>query len=186
MRPALFLFILLGLAGCSRRQSYFPLQVGKTAAYSIRTGFSEHTDTLVLRRSVSVAGQPGVEVAGSFGVSRVGWKDGVLLADQLSQAQLIPAVPILAPAMVGKSLPWSGKIRFAGGEEDAKGELTQSKSSVALGGRTFETIHTKLVLDNPKRQIEVETDFAPEVGIVRQQQRTNGRFDLAMELLSER
>ncbi len=174
------------LAGCDGPQDYYPMEIGRARSYNVRTGFSTYVEAIVPRRVVSVAGIRGFEISSALGVSRLGWKDQTLYADRLANAGLNPPVPLLAPAKIGKVTSWSGTLSFPGGSEEATGTLTQAKSSVAIGGRKFSTIKTTLILDTPKRQIELDTDYAPGIGPVKQEQRTNGRFDLALELLAEK
>ncbi len=177
---------LAACAGCAGPQEYYPLQIGRSNSYNVRTGFNTYVETLTPQRVVSVAGARGFEIDSALGASNLGWKGQTLVAERLANAKLSPAVPLLAPAQLDKKLTWSGTLAFPGGKEDATGTLSQSKATVSIGGRKFDTIKATLVLDTAKRQIELETYYAQGIGPVKQEQRTNGHFDLAMELLAEK
>lgn len=185
-RWALALLPLACLAGCAGPQEYFPLKLGRANSYSVRTGFNNYVESITPDRVVSVAGIRGFELDSALGTATVGWKGETLVGERLANAQVIPAVPLLSPTKLDKKLTWSGILAFPGGKEDATGTLTQSKTSLSIGGRKFDTIKTLLVIDTAKRQIELETYYAQGIGPVKQEQRTNGRFDLAMELLAEK
>ena len=175
------------LVGCAGPQEYFPLKLGRSNSYSVRTGFNNYVESITPQRVVSVAGVRGFELDSALGTSTVGWKGDTLVGERLANAQVIPAVPLLSPTQLDKKLPpWNGTLAFPGGKEEATGTLTQSKTSLSIGGRKFDTIKTVLVIDTDKRQIELETYYAQGIGPVKQEQRTNGHFDLAMELLAEK
>jgi len=64
--------------------------------------------------------------------------------------------------------------------------LTHQRETLTLGTRRVATTLAKVVLDLPEShsQIELDSWFQPGVGLVQQEQRTNGRRVIQLQMLS--
>lgn len=185
-RAALFLPLLA--LGCARDDTLMPLEVGQEVTYVVKTGFASAIEPVKIVRNLPVAGVRGVEMTGPLGSSRLAWKDGVLLADATSHGRFSPPIPLLDAKLTEKSKPrtWHGRLEILGQEQPANAILTQKKETIALGSRRVATTVSTLTLDLPASngKIELISWYQPGTGLVQQEQRTNGRRVLRLELLS--
>lgn len=178
---------LVLLAGCrSADDSYMPMEVGRTWTYQARAEFSTSFEPVSVRRQLSVAGAKGFELAGEHGVSRLAWKDGVLYAERWADATLSPPMPILGPEEDHVVRSWSGTVTYAGKSESGTATIRQAPVKVDVGGKKYSVRQSQIKVDMPSKTLEVVTDFAPGIGIVRQEQRTNLKFNLSLELFGEK
>ena len=180
------LLAALGVAlacGCAR-ETYFPLALGDTWTYSVRTGLGiTSVEQVKVARRLSVAGTDGWELTGPLGTSRLAWKDGVLLAEGLTNLRFEPAIPILVAGEKTAERAWSGTVRHLGDELEAVGTLKQTTGTDTLGGKEIDVLRTELEIQLPDRKLRVESAYSERMGLVRQRQETDGRFDVALEYL---
>lgn len=178
----LFAAPFLLLTGCDKSGGFFPLDIGSTATYRIR-GFRKDTTIVRVKRVISVAGVRGFELQGPNGISRLAWKGDSLVAEQLAGARLQPALTLLSPNKLADDVTWEGELSFLESKERATATLKQIASSEVFSGRKVRVIRATLTLDTPKRQIELQSDYAAGIGLIKQLQRTNGQFDLELTRL---
>jgi hypothetical protein len=183
MRPWTGICVLLGLAvgGCRSQPAEFPLAVGKTWTYSVRTGLVTHVEPVKVTRSLSVAGVSGYELSGPMGVSRVGWKDQELVADALANASFNPALPLLISGEERARRSWSGTMTVAGSGAASSAILVQEPETRQVGGKSVRAIKAVLTLKARGRTVEVITWYVAGTGPVMQEQRTDGRLDISLE-----
>jgi hypothetical protein len=182
MRRWLGLWVAVVLAGCDSTPSYFPIEVNSVATFRVR-GFRTQITMLRLQRILSVAGARGVEVAGPNGVSRVAWSNGELRAQQLVNARFEPDIPLLSPANLKDTENWKGTVAFLESKAPATATLTQTASTEDYQGRHLQVINAVLTVNlagpSPK-VIELDSTYAKGLGLVHQEQRTDGHFDLEL------
>lgn len=65
----------------------------------------------------------------------------------------------------------------------ARAELYQEEAILSLGSQKYTTVKATLRLSSSGKTIELASWYADGVGIVMQEQQTNGLQDLRMELL---
>lgn len=162
---------------------YMPLQTGKTWTYKVQANLNPYVEPIKVNRRISVAGVDGFELTGPLGQSRLAWKDGHLLADRLGSSRFNPPITLLAPSLK-RPVDWKGQVSSLAGREDGKASLTQTSEEITLGGRKYSTLRSRLALETPRHTIELLTWFSAGTGIVRQEQRTDGRQNIAFEILS--
>lgn len=176
----------LFLAGCSGGEDLFPLREGSEWSYSVRTGLAEYVEPVRVLGRVPAAGVTGYEIGGPLGRSRLGWKGGTLYASSLVNLSVAPPSPPI-PLLVGDGrkaeVKWQGKLYVAGKPYDATAVLTQGPSKLTLPGKTYETTLAVLTIKVGGRSIEIQTWYAPRIGPVRQEQRTDGTWDVGLEYL---
>ena len=171
------------LLSCSSGSSYMPSDTGTVWTYKIRTGFgAQHVADVSITKRISVTGTEGFEVAGPLGASRLAWKNGALWAQTFANAQVQPAIPLLR--LDRQSAQWKGALETTSGKERAAGRLSHGSEQHKLGGRDFEAVRTELVLTRPRSSTTLTTWFIEGIGIVKQEQRTNGELDLRLEWVS--
>jgi hypothetical protein len=170
------------LAGCSKPPDLFPLEVGTAWTYTVRSGFDTFVEPIKIVRTVPVAGVDGVELAGPLGVSRLGWRKGVLFADSTVNANFTPPLPIYA--IDGKDGKWGGSMGSMGKRQKCTATLHHEDAKLQIGGRNVSTRLSTVTIKTARTDIELKTWFQPKVGIVQQEQRTAGKLDVAIQLLS--
>jgi len=159
-----------------------PMEAGRTLKYVVRSGFDTRVEAVTVARRLTVAGTDGYEMKGPLGVSRVAWKDGVLLAEATSNAWFRPAIPLVAED--GKDRTYHGRIEVLGKESPANATLTHKTEKIEVRNRRVSTTLATLTVKVPKGTIELTTWYQPGIGVVRQEQRTNGQRVVQMQLLS--
>lgn len=161
-----------------------PLASGNSWSYSVRWGLQQRVDEVAVVGRISVAGRSGWLLEGPLGVSRLAWIDGTLLAEELGGIRYAPAIPLASIPLADRQVAWQGLASVDGQLVDASAKLLQRKAKVQFGGRTYPGLANTLSLQAGGHLIEMESHFVPGVGIVRQDQRIDGRLERALELLS--
>lgn len=180
---------LVGIAGCGSRTGWMPMRVGKTWTYQVRAGFDRRIETVKVVRALTVASADGFELAGPSGVSRLAWKHGTLYADSTANASFSPPVPLIVLGQdISKEPPkqvatWHGRIVTLGQERACGGVLTEHMDTVDLGTRKVSAMLSTLTLTTPSGYIELESWFQEGVGLIQQDQRTNGVRVVQLQLL---
>ena len=161
-----------------------PLKPGHEITYLVRTGLAARVEPVRVVRSLPVAGVNGAELSGPLGTSRLAWKDGVLVADSTTHGRFSPPLPLMSND--GKDRVWDGHVETLGRVQPGHAKLTQTKETLSLGSRRIFTTKATLTLELPESngRIELVSWFQPTVGLVQQEQRTNGQLVLQLQLLS--
>lgn len=160
-----------------------PSDLGTAWTYKIRTGYgAQHVVDASITKKLSVTGTEGFEFAGPLGATRMAWKNGALWAQNFANAQAQPAIPLLR--LDRQAAKWKGTLETATGKEAATARLSHASEQLKIGGRDFESIRTELIVTRPRSSTTVTTWFVEGIGILRQEQRTNGDLDLRLEWVS--
>ena len=186
MRPWTGCLLILGMlcSGCGSDRTEFPLRVGQKWTYSVLTGLYTRVEDVSVAREVSVAGVEGYELAGPLGISRIAWKDGVLVADALANSQFEPELPLLVAGEESARRSWTGTLSAMGSKVAAKAEMVQSTENRQIGGKSVRARKVVITLRGEKNTVELITWYVADVGPLMQEQRTNGRLDVSLEALS--
>lgn len=178
--------VIVVLAGCGRGggESFMPLTVGGRWTYSVRAGFLSRVVDIKVSRTISVADVEGVELVGPMGNSRLAWKDGLLLVEDLPGTRVSPAIPMLVGTSVKAKRAWKGIARTLAGTLEATASLTQASDTVTLGGRTYEARRSELTVRGLGEPIVLTTWFYEGIGILRQEQRVGEQLVRSMEYLA--
>lgn len=178
--------LLAAVSGCGGDRSWFPLDDGHEWSYSVRGSLAEFVEPVKVLRRLPVAGVDGFELGGPLGTCRVAWKGNTLYATALaglSVAEGSPPLPLLVGDGADRRLDWKGKLLVAGKGVQASASLEQKPVNLSLPGRQYATLHTKLTVRTPEATVEVLTWYAEGIGPLRQEQRTNGAWDVGLEYL---
>ena len=187
--------IAVGLVGCGSRDDWFPMKVGKHWTYQVRAGFDRRVEPVKVLRPLAVASSAGFELTGPLGVSRLAWKKGILLAESTVSVQFIPPVPILVTGAdlskeKNKSKPveyrvatWHGRVIVIGKERPGSAVLTERNEVIDFGSRKVPTILATLSLKVGLNEIVLKSWFQQGVGLIQQEQRTNGARVIQLQML---
>lgn len=80
---------------------------------------------------------------------------------------------------------WRGWIDSGDKREAAKATITTVQARLSLDGNSIDTTRTLVSIMLPNRQINLTNWYKAGVGLVRQEQRTNGRLDLILDYLDQ-
>lgn len=158
-----------------------PLREDHKWQYLVRTGLLNLPDSVKVTRRIAVADVDGYELASDLGVSHLAWRKARLITDQMAGARFTPPLPIFAPNE--GAVPWQGWIYSGDKREPAKGTVSHTSTKLDVLGRQVETIRSDVFLKVSARRVQLSSWFEPGVGMVRQDQLTNGRLDATIELL---
>ncbi|AIE85384.1 hypothetical protein OP10G_2016 [Fimbriimonas ginsengisoli Gsoil 348] len=158
------------------------MEVGRATTYIARFGFDSRIEPIRVARRLSVAGEDGYELSGPLGVSRLAWQGGVLYADQAANAWFSPSLPMLAEDEKPRS--WHGRLVSMGRVQPASAKLVHKKTKVDIGSRKIDAILATLTLRLPTGTIQLESWYAPGTGLVQQEQRTNGKRLLQLQMVT--
>ncbi len=173
----------LALAGCAR-QELFPLEVGRVLTLHVRTGLGvAGVEQMAVTRKLSVADTTGYELTGARGTSRLAWKGDTLVAEAFPNVRFEPALPILVAGDPQAVRHWRGSVVHLGVAADGVATLTQAEVDDRLGSRKLKAVETRLVIKAAGHTMEITSAYTPQVGLLRQRQTTDGRFDVALEFL---
>ncbi len=168
--------------GCRSQEGLFPLSQGREWTYAVRADLESFVEPVRVTRALAVGGQPGYELSGPLGTSRLVWKQDVLYASQLAGTQFYPEIPILSPR---QELPaWKGTVSTPQSDLAAEASLRHSKKTLDLRGRKIPTTLAELTVTSDRSVVVIQTWYEEGVGPVWQEQRTNAKLDRALELLS--
>ena len=180
----------LAVVGCGANDNYMPMQVNKKWTYRVRAGFERHTIPIRVVRELTVASTTGYELASPLGVSRIAWKSGKLVADSTVNAQFIPPIPLLVPGAkldskkVKQVETWHGRIIALGQEKPASAVLIEQLDTVDFGTRKVNAILATLTIRIPNGVLELQSWYQSGVGLIQQEQRTNGTRIVQLSLVS--
>lgn len=182
-RISYLLFAAFVLVGCGKAQSdLMPLKVGRSSTYEVTAGFDKMVDPIKVARELPVADTTGYELTSTFGTSRLAWKNGELLASETANAFFNPPIPLVTDD--GKDRSWSGRIEAMGKKTLATATLTQKKGEdLQIAAKRYTTQSSELKINLPRGTIVINSWFVPKIGLVQQEQRTNDKFVLRLELL---
>lgn len=159
-----------------------PLSVGKSWTYEVRGRQLTQVGTMEVSRKLSVAGVEGYELNGPTGLSRLAWSHGRLLASEMAGTYYRPAIVILDPSCPPGAIGWVGDIVGPAGTISASALLFNKAVQWPWGGRSVAAIETTLQIDADRRHVAVVSHYVDGVGLVGQDQRTNGLQDVALEM----
>jgi hypothetical protein len=180
----LTLLVAIIAGGCHSGSDLMPLHVGQSWLYSVKSGFETNIDTLKVAGETSVANTRGYEIVGSLGVSRLAWSGDTLLAEKVSGTQFEPPFPLLFNAEETHERPWKGRVTFVDRSSPASGSQSQRPDEdLSFGGKKIHCVCSTAHIKTAAHQIELITWFSPGLGIVQQEQRTDGTLQVRLSLL---
>lgn len=182
--------ICWGLGGCSNEeQALMPLSEGAEWTYIVRSDFQSSVITQRVDEPRPVGSRSGWLLTGDMGSSHLAWHGSSLLAERLGDTSFKPPIVILARPDQDEPTTWEGEIvTLAIGDTDpvratAKLEVA-TVNDFELEGRKIEAVKAQLKISSNGVEIEILTWYGQGIGILRQEQRRDGRLQLSLEYLS--
>lgn len=182
--------LLVVSAGCgSGGSDLMPLTVGKSWNYTVRSvrGLYTYVSPITVSREISVASTRGVELKSTLGPSRMAWSNDTLLVERLAGTQFIPPLPLLYRADETHDRHWRGQVVFV--DRDSPATAVQSQSpddELVYGGKRIHCIRSTIKLQTAIHEIELETWFSAGLGIVQQEQRTDGILLVKLQQIAQK
>ncbi|MBW7929290.1 MAG: hypothetical protein H3C58_14635 [Fimbriimonadaceae bacterium] len=171
MKRAWVLGTLVWIAGCAEPPSVFPLREGWSGTYQVTGAFLPQVEDIKVVRRSTVAGEPGWVLGGALGESRLAWKDGVLVAEQLAGTWYAPPLPILRSTSGDEE--WRGVAVTLGKAKAISGTLIQRDEKVEFADKKTPSTHVVLDLAEPGAKIEIQIWYAKGLGPIRWEHRRN-------------
>jgi hypothetical protein len=140
------------------------------------------TDRVYYSRKIAVGNVEGFELASDMGSSHFAWIGRNLVTDEMAGSRMSNPLPILTP-ISNNFLAWNGLINTGEKWEPASAKIQTVKAKLDLHGASTDTVRSTVVITLPGREIDLKSWFKAGVGLVRQEQTTNGRLDLMLEFL---
>lgn len=171
------------VAGCQRADtSWMPLSAKASWKVQVRAGLRSSVSDLKVTTRDAVAGVSGWRLSGPGGDSRLAWKNGDLVADQLSGTRFLPPLPMLRPNLAEKAkVEWSGMIQTAHMSFPAKAVLTQAPDELTISGRKETAICATLDVAVRGKTTSIATWYVRGIGIARQEEHQDGELLRAMD-----
>ncbi|MEJ5170510.1 MAG: hypothetical protein WHU10_05945 [Fimbriimonadales bacterium] len=176
------------LCGCRSAERLWPLEVGRSWTYTVDTGLTTFVATTKVERRVAVGDAIGFELRGSMGVSRLAWRDRRLVASMLPHTRFNPPlVLVVAGEKRDPKKPyrtaWKGNVEWFGKARPAEALLVQYQDRVRIGSAEVPATLSTVRLTTEDRNVELQSWFVEGLGLVRQDQRTDGILDARIEYL---
>lgn len=132
----------------------------------------ESVEEIVVKERAPVGALPGWALDSSMGRSRLAWDDGTLYAAELAGTVYSPPIPLFAP----KEASWSGTVVTPRTRSKGTATLKRANDDLTVGGKRYKTVRTTLTLKSGNDKIELTTWFYPDLGILRQEQRSGEKL----------
>ncbi len=177
---------LFVLAGCSNTDHrYMPLSKDSQWTYTVQLGFRSTVAEVKTANRIPVGGGEGWRLNGSQGSTSLAWTGSRLVASELSSTRYEPPLTLLDTSLrKDGQRQWDGTMTTAGKSVEAEIILTQSYEKRRVGGQDWNTIRARHEVSFEGKQMEIITWFAPNIGILRQEQRLDGKLTHSLEWLS--
>lgn len=181
MRRVLLLTAAVAVAGCAGDQAWMPLEEGRTWTYRVRGQHYQFVESVTVGESTAVGSALGRTLEGALGHCRLGWIDGELRASLIGTSHFLPELPLFRPDRSDRA--WQGQLFAAGKAHKATAKLTHKPEKITVAGARYDAIRADLELRYDGHVVEWTSWFSQGVGIVRQEQRTDGSLDVSLELI---
>jgi hypothetical protein len=174
-----------------------PFEVGHSQLYKVQAGFESYVTTIKVARDISVANTQGYELTSNLGVSRLAWVGDSLVAERLVNTQFVPPLPLLYRSEETHDRIWKGRVVFvdvaaptsadflAGKKLVTATESQNGDDQISFRGNKIHCVRSTVNLETAAHKIEITTWFSSGLGIVRQEQRTDGKLLIKLDLLDE-
>ncbi len=182
-RPTALLVLAAILSGCQSNHELFPVSEHSHWTYLVRT-VNKTTDSVSYAGKIAVGNTEGFELHSDLGSVRLAWVRGQLVTDEMAGSRMTPPLPMLTAVSKQPSV-WRGWIDSGDKREAAKATITTVQARLSLDGNSIDTTRTLVSIMLPNRQINLTNWYKAGVGLVRQEQRTNGRLDLILDYLDQ-
>lgn len=162
--------------------------MGRSWTYSVDTGLTTFVATTKVERRVPVGGVMGYELRGTMGASRLAWDRRRLVASMLPHTRFNPPLPLAVAGAKGDAkkpfrAAWRGNVEWFGKARPATATLEQVSDRVRIGSTEVPATLSTVRLTTEDRNVELQSWFVDGLGLVRQDQRTDGILDVRLEYL---
>lgn len=158
---------------------------GKSWRYVAKTPLRSGTYRLRVNGETRVGLERGYLLESESGNTKMAWSRNSLVVSQMGGIEFHPPLTLLKPTEGKTSWTYSGTVKTPFAEENTRIRIMQEPAELKIGGISHSTILVTLTMRFQKQDIEWKNWFEKGRGILRQEQRNNGRFALSMELIRE-
>jgi hypothetical protein len=184
MKSAAITILILLVCGCNRSASLMPSRSGLKWTYSIRTPFSVSIDEARISGTTPVGDSLGFVLSTPVGETLMAWQQSQLVVGRAGGTGFHPPVPIYDSNLGEGKVQWMGQMIVSGTIRKAHAELRQRRERLDSAGKSFDCVKTDVMIATPEGKVDLTTWLSPGVGIVRQEQRNNGKFVVRIEWIN--
>src|SRR5581483_1305593 len=178
--------IVLVLAGCGSNSGYMPLAPNREWRYYARSPEGDKVMSVKVVGPIRVGNVDGWLLTGPGGSSRLAWSNGVLIASELNSVRFDPPITLLDPSEKTTGWNYSGTAMGRIGSSQIEAVCKQRPDTITVGGVSKSTLHVTIQFRLGSANLSLETWYASGVGILRQEQLTNGNQVAALDWISNR
>lgn len=169
-------------AGCGPKNEYFPLDVGDSWTFGVRTGYGSFSESIRATREISVGGHKGLELVSRGGTSRLYQDGGDLYLSEGAVGRFEPPIPLLSADEAESRRAWEGVVILRGAQRRAKGVWSQRFEKSPLPSfPSSHVLRSTFVFDLGTRHYELNSWFLAGEGLILQEQRANGELVTRLE-----
>ncbi len=173
------------LAGCQpSEQSMMPLKKGNRWSYQVNLDFASRVSTIEVKGEAPVGGMAGFQLNSDMGRSLLAWRENRLYAEELGMTKFDPAIPIYARTRDRIKVLWKGSVTENGRRIPATATLESVDAKESIGPREYPAVMTTLSIKASGHAEEILTWYANGIGVLRQEQRQDGRLRRKLVYLS--
>lgn len=162
-----------------------PLVPGRSWRYVAKTPSRSGTYRVRVNSETKVGLERGYLLESDGGNTKMAWSKNSLYVSQMGGIEFSPPLILLKPTEGKTMWTYSGTIKTPFIEERSQIRIVQEPAELKIGSISHDTILVTLTLRFQKQDIEWKNWFEMGRGILRQEQRNNGRFVLGLELIEE-
>jgi len=162
-----------------------PLVTGKSWRYVVKTPLRSGTYRIRVNGETRVGLERGYLLESESGDTKMAWSKNSLYVSQMGGIEFNPPLVLLKPSEEKTSWTYTGTIKTPFTEEHSKIRIVQEPTELKIGGISHPTLLVTLTMRFQKQDIEWKNWFERGKGILRQEQRNNGRFAMSLELIRE-
>lgn len=174
----------MAVAGCGGPPDLMPLRENAKWTYRVNNGYRMSVQSMRVTGQASVGNVQGWDIEGPNGVSRLAWDGGSLVAERFVNIRFVPPIPILTADDKKLSKHWKGRVETPAGYYDAEADIDQNTESIKIATHSYKAVKSRVKLFLPGKRTEVVSWFAAGSGLLRQEQRTDDKLDVSLEMLN--
>lgn len=177
-------FALLGAGACSSSTDLMPLTDGMSWQYFVRDPLGARVMKVEVTGKTRVGLNDGWLLDGPGGQSRLSWQGSTLIASELTSVRFDPPIELLRAASERAKWEYKGKCDGRLGTVYITAFLEQKPEKLSLGGVQHEAMKVSLRARIGSVDVMLETWYASRIGILKQEQWSDGTQVASLEWIS--
>lgn len=174
---------LLFLQSCTNQKLWFPLEINKEWTYIVHAPFGGRVYKAKVVGKNRVGVMEGYKISGIGGELLAAWSGNELVASQISGVRFHQPITLLKPYTEHTTWTYKGMCTNRSIPTEANLQMVQKPEILKSPSAEKQTLKVTLTGTIGSTPIELITWFAKGKGIIRQEQRENGKLMVWLELI---